>query len=112
MNEFLNFKIYSVVEDDIATALSRELDDDTMLSFNSKELVLFVAQLLIQTIAAPFVNDAYEHFKEAIISKADEKGVVLTEEDSKKMFNDTFLLLSEAGELDESWKKNWKPYEK
>lgn len=112
MNDNIKLKINAVVEKSIATAIKRELDEDTLPSFNSKELVFWITQTIIQTIAAPFVANAYEQLMAAITSKADEKGVVLTDEDSKKMFKDAFVIMDEAEMLDESWKKNWLTYEK
>lgn len=112
MNYLLELKIRDVVENGIATAIQRELDDDTMLSFNSKELVLFIAQTIIQIVAAPFATDAYNNYKNLITTKAEEQGVVLTEEDSRKMFDETYIIMKDAEEFDGSWLTNWKPYEK
>jgi len=112
MDKLIEYRIEVAIGRVITTALKRDLDEDTYLSFESKELKLFIASTLIQVLAQPFVADVYQHVKDAILEKGNDYGVVLKEEDTRKMFDDTYRILATENKIDESWTINWKPDEK
>lgn len=107
MKKETELKIHALVENCLYQAVSRELDEDTMASFNSRELTLFIASTLFQTFAAPFVADAYKQCKDLIVSESNNAGVVLTDEETRKIFDKTYEVMKIEGEIDESWNYNW-----
>lgn len=107
MKKETELKIHAMVENSLYQAVTRELDEDTMASFNSRELTLFIVSTLFQTLAAPFVTDAYKQCKDLITSESNNAGVVLTEEETRKIFDKTYEVMKMEGEIDESWKYNW-----
>ena len=107
MKKETELKIHALVENCLYQAVSRELDEDTMASFNSRELTLFIASTLFQTFAAPFVADAYKQCKDLIVSESNNAGVVLTDEETREIFDKTYEVMKIEGEIDESWNYNW-----
>ena len=112
MDKLIEYRIEVAIGRVITTAIERDLDEDTYLSFESKELKFAIASTLIQVLAQPFVTDAYQQVKNAILKKGNDYGVVLKEEDTRKMFDYTYRIMAIENKIDESWIINWKPDEK
>lgn len=111
MKKILERKISRIVEKKLSIAIKRELDEDTLPYIDSTELVLFLVSTIFQTLAAPFVADAYNKLKKSIIKKTNDKGINLTEDDAKSIIYDSYIILKDANEVDITWTSNW-TYEK
>ena len=108
MNYLTELKIKAEIENTIFEAAKRENGNSVLYAPHEwTDLIIWVSPIIMQTIAAPFVTDAYNKMKRRIKEKFKSKGVRLSDEDTDNLFYNSFKIMDASKEAHVTWTSNW-----